>query len=159
MERLDRWSALFWFGISAAVCVHSVNLGVGSFREPVSVFCFSGAACSWGLSLVLLIESWKAKETEQGPLGVLSRGQLAEGGGGFFGLVVYASFLNGREPGLHGHLHRLFNADHRGEKMVCCDLCFRGFEFLDLYPLQSPSKCQASLLVLRVLTALLTSRP
>ena len=58
MERLDRWSALFWLGIAAAVCVHSVNLGVGSFREPGISFIFFWCGVVLGiLSLVLLIKT------------------------------------------------------------------------------------------------------
>ena len=58
MGRLDRWSACFWIGISVAVCIHSVNLGVGSFREPGVGFLFFWAGVTLGvLSLLLLLKS------------------------------------------------------------------------------------------------------
>ena len=58
MERLDRWSACFWIGIAAAVCIHSVNLGVGSFGEPgVGFLFFWGGAILGVLSILLLLKS------------------------------------------------------------------------------------------------------
>jgi len=63
MERLDRWSALFWLATSVAVCVHSVSLGVGSFREPgVGFLFFWTGAILGGLSLVLLFKSRQAQQ-------------------------------------------------------------------------------------------------
>mgnify|MGYP001767011303 CR=1 FL=1 len=58
MGRLDRWSACFWFGISVAICIHSVSLGVGSFREPgVGFLFFWGGVTLAFLSLLLLLKS------------------------------------------------------------------------------------------------------
>jgi putative tricarboxylic transport membrane protein len=63
MERLDRWSALFWFAVSVAVCVHSVRLDVGSFREPgVGFLFFWTGVVLGGLSLLLLFKSLQAEK-------------------------------------------------------------------------------------------------
>jgi putative tricarboxylic transport membrane protein len=66
MEKLDRWSALFWLGISVAVCVHSVSLGVGSFREPgIGFLFFWGSAALGVLSLVLLSKTYLGQKKDR----------------------------------------------------------------------------------------------
>jgi putative tricarboxylic transport membrane protein len=74
MERLDRWSAIFWIVISGAVCIHSLNLGVGSFREPgVGFLFFWTGVILGGLSILLLVKG------QRDPKRADSKGQ-----GGFF---------------------------------------------------------------------------
>ena len=93
MERLDRWSALFWLGIAVAVCVHSVNLGVGSFREPGIGFIFFWCGVALGiLSVVLLIKTRLdqkrgAPESQHGPI---LNVRWSKVGTILFVLVVYA---------------------------------------------------------------------
>jgi hypothetical protein len=93
MERLDHWSALFWFVISVVICVHSVNLGVGSFREPgVGFLFFWTGVILGGLSLVLLLGSWKAqkKNESKDPWGYFREVSWLKVGAVLIGLVVYA---------------------------------------------------------------------
>ena len=93
MEKLDRWSALFWLGISVAVCVHSVSLGVGSFREPGVGFLFFWGGVALGvLSLVLLFKSTlRQKKDGQGMQPSPFRGiRWSTVGAVALALVVYA---------------------------------------------------------------------
>ena len=93
MEKLDRWSALFWLGISVAVCVHSVSLGVGSFREPgIGFLFFWGGAALGVLSVVLLFKTYvRKKEDGQGQTGSLFRGiRWSTVGAVILALIVYA---------------------------------------------------------------------
>ncbi len=93
MEKLDRWSALFWLGISVAVCVHSVSLGVGSFREPgIGFLFFWGGAALGVLSLVLFFKTYlRQKEDGSGqqgsPLGGIRWSTV---GAVTLALVIYA---------------------------------------------------------------------
>ena len=93
MDRLDRWSALFWFGIAVAVCVHSVNLGVGSFREPGIGFIFFWCGIVLGmLSLALLIKTYldKKKGAPEIQHGAILNVRWSKVGTVLFLLVAYA---------------------------------------------------------------------
>jgi hypothetical protein len=93
VERLDRWSGLFWFGIAVAVCVHSVNLGVGSFRDPGIGFIFFWCGVVLGmLSLVLQIKTCldKKKGSPEIQRGPVLNVRWSKVGTILFVLVVYA---------------------------------------------------------------------
>ena len=58
MEKLDRFSAVFWLVISVAVCIHSVRLGLGTFHNPGVGFLFFWSGVVLGtLSIVLLVKA------------------------------------------------------------------------------------------------------
>ena len=93
MERLDRWSGLFWLGIAVAVCVHSVNLGVGTFREPGIGFLFFWCGVALGiLSLVLLMKTYldQKRGTPESQPGPILNVRWSKVGAVLFVLVVYA---------------------------------------------------------------------
>jgi len=71
MKKLDRFSSLFWIGISVAVCIRSYYLGLGSFRNPGPGFLFFwGGVVLGGLSVVILFQSLRpgpgASKEEEG---------------------------------------------------------------------------------------------
>lgn len=93
MEKLDQWSALFWLGISVAICIHSFNLGIGSFREPGVGFLFfwCGVALG-GLSITLLIKTCfgKKKGEPQNWGNLIGNIHWVKVGAVLIALVIYA---------------------------------------------------------------------
>ncbi len=60
MERLDRFSSLFWFIVSVAVCIGSYKLDMGSFRNPGPGFLFFWCGIVLGvLSMMVLVKTVK----------------------------------------------------------------------------------------------------
>ncbi|OGP63048.1 MAG: hypothetical protein A2170_11675 [Deltaproteobacteria bacterium RBG_13_53_10] len=57
MNVFDRWSGLFWLGISIFVCIKSIQVGVGTFRSPGSGFLPFWAGGVFGLLALILVVS------------------------------------------------------------------------------------------------------
>ena len=67
MQKLDRFSGLFWVILSLVIAIHSHRLGVGSVSNPGPGFIFFYAALFIGLmAMLLLVGSWTGKEEEAG---------------------------------------------------------------------------------------------
>jgi len=61
MKKLDRFSSLFWIGLSIAVCIRSYDLGLGSFHNPGPGFLFFWTAIVLGgLSVLILLQSLRS---------------------------------------------------------------------------------------------------
>jgi len=92
MKLYDRWSSLFLLALSISVCIESLNIGVGRFRNPGSGFIAFGTSVLLGiLSLVLFLRSTFGKEETKIPLlkgGVWKRGILI-----LIALPVYAYLM------------------------------------------------------------------
>jgi Tripartite tricarboxylate transporter TctB family len=69
MKPYDRWSSLFLLALSISVCIESLHIGVGRFRNPGSGFIAFGTSVLLGiLSLVLFLRSTFGKEEAKVPL-------------------------------------------------------------------------------------------
>ena len=93
MGKLDQWSALFWLGISVAICIHSVNLGLGGFREPGVGFLFFWCGVALGsLSITLLIKTYfgKKKDESQNLGNLIGNIHWFKVGAVLMALVIYA---------------------------------------------------------------------
>lgn len=67
MQKLDRFTSLFWIVLSLVIAIHSYRLGVGSVREPGPGFIFFYTALFIGLmAIVLLLDSWTTNVEEEG---------------------------------------------------------------------------------------------
>jgi len=67
LQKLDRFSGLFWVILSLVIAIHSHRLGVGSVSNPGPGFIFFYAALFIGLmAMLLLVGSWTGKEEEAG---------------------------------------------------------------------------------------------
>jgi hypothetical protein len=63
MNLSDRWSGLFWLGISIFVCIKSVQVGVGAFRSPGSGFLPFWAGAVFGLlALILVVRTFVSRK-------------------------------------------------------------------------------------------------
>ena len=68
MQRLDRFSSLFWVILSLVIAVHSHRMGIGSVGNPGPGFIFFYTALFICLMAVLLLaNSWAKKKKEAGP--------------------------------------------------------------------------------------------
>lgn len=54
MEKLDRYSSLFWLIVAVVICVHASQLGLGTLSEPGSGFVFLFAGLLIGIFSVLI---------------------------------------------------------------------------------------------------------
>lgn len=67
MQKLDRWSGLFWVILSLVIAIHAHRLGVGSVSNPGPGFIFFYAALFIGImAMLLLLGSWTGKEEGAG---------------------------------------------------------------------------------------------
>ena len=92
MEKLDRFSAIFWLVISVGVCIHSIQLGVGSFPNPGVGFLFFWSGVVMGmLSILLLMKGWQGQRKEQAKSQekVFGKVDWLKIGGVLFALVIY----------------------------------------------------------------------
>ena len=92
MEKLDRFSAIFWLVISVGICIHSIQLGVGSFQNPGVGFLFFWSAVVMGiLSIVLLLKARQGQKKEQAksPEKAFEKVNWLKIGGVLFALVIY----------------------------------------------------------------------
>ncbi len=65
MQRLDRFSGLFWVILSLVIAIHAYRLGVGSVGNPGPGFIFFYTALFITLmAMLLLVSSWTKKEGE-----------------------------------------------------------------------------------------------
>lgn len=65
MGRVDCYSSLFWLMVSALICSHAIQLGIGTLSDPGSgfVFLFSGLVIGI-FSLLIFILSIREKKGE-----------------------------------------------------------------------------------------------
>ena len=67
MQKLDRFSGLFWVILSLVIAIHSHRLGVGSVGDPGPGFIFFYGALFIGLmAMLLLVGSLTKKKEEAG---------------------------------------------------------------------------------------------
>jgi putative tricarboxylic transport membrane protein len=67
LQKLDRFSSLFWIGLSLVIAIHSYRLGIGSVGNPGPGFIFFYAALFIALmAILLLVGSWTKREEEAG---------------------------------------------------------------------------------------------
>jgi hypothetical protein len=67
LQKLDRFSGLFWVILSLVIAIHSHRLGVGSVSNPGPGFIFFYAALFIGLmAMLLLAGSWTRKAEGSG---------------------------------------------------------------------------------------------
>jgi len=58
----DRVSSIFWFILSAAICIHASQLGLGSFHDPGPGFLFFWSGLVLGiLSIIILCSTMKKR--------------------------------------------------------------------------------------------------
>jgi putative tricarboxylic transport membrane protein len=67
LQKLDRFSGLFWVVLSLVIAIHAHRLGVGSVNDPGPGFIFFYAALFIGLMAILLLAgSWTRKGERSG---------------------------------------------------------------------------------------------
>jgi hypothetical protein len=64
MKSYDQGSSLFWFGVSCYVCRESLQLGVGTLRNPgMGLMAFGGSILLGVFSLALFLQATTKKKT------------------------------------------------------------------------------------------------
>jgi putative tricarboxylic transport membrane protein len=66
LQKLDRFTSLFWITLSVVIAIHAYRLGLGSVSDPGSGFIFFYTALFIGLmAVVLQVNSWTTKVEEE----------------------------------------------------------------------------------------------
>ena len=66
MSKADRISGIFWFVFSAAICIESYRMGLGSLHQPGPGFLFFWTAAAMGiLSVAVIVRAWTGRKGEE----------------------------------------------------------------------------------------------
>ena len=94
MNVSDRWSGLFWLGVSIFVCVKSIQVGVGTFRSPGSGFLPFWAGGVFGLlALILVVRTFVSRKQGGKRIGLSKEVQWPKVVVALISLYLYALLL------------------------------------------------------------------
>jgi len=66
VSKADRISGIFWFVLSAAICIESYRMGLGSLHQPGPGFLFFWTAAAMGiLSVAVIVRAWTGRKGEE----------------------------------------------------------------------------------------------
>ncbi len=94
MERFDRLSSLFWLIISIITCIHSYQLGLGSFQSPGPGFLFFWSGSVLGtLSIIIFLRNIKKKILIEGQKNIFENVKWIKVLSVILSLIIYGLIL------------------------------------------------------------------